>query len=311
MSKEMWAIKYRPKWSKDYITQNQEQKEIIDKWIAEKNIPHLLLSGHRGTGKTSLAYMLANELNIDKFDFLKINASDDNSVDVVRTRIKNFISGMAVASEYRIVFLDEFDYFTQNAQHMLRAMMEDYADNARFILTCNKPQKIIPEIHSRCFEMNFIAPNRKDMTIRLVEILAAEQVKVKSIDHIKEYISACFPDFRKLLMTVQNSVKNGELVPLEAVVSDTTEFMVKIFEFLETDNWVASREYLAKNIPDDKWEECYRFLYDYLKDITKFDDIHKWNEGIIVIADHLKWHTQVADPEINFASCLASLARIK
>lgn len=311
MSKEMWALKYRPKWSKDYIVQNQEHRDLIEKWITEKSIPHLLLAGHRGTGKTSLAYVLANELNIDKFDFMKINASDDNSVDTVRTRIKSFISGMAISSDFKIVLLDEFDYFSLNGQHILRTMMEEYADNVRFILTCNKPQKIIPEIHSRCQEMAFSAPNKQDMTIRLVEILAAENVKGVRLPLVHDYVEACYPDFRKLLITVQNSVKDGTLVPLENVVSDTTEFMVRVVEFIESNDWHAARDYLAKNIQDDQWDECYSFLHMYLKDIGKFSkDINKWCEGILVIAEHQRYHAAVADPEINFTACLIKLSRI-
>lgn len=310
MPKEMWDRKYRPKNVSGYITQNESQKELIEKWVSEKSIPHLLLAGHHGTGKTSLAYMLKNELDIDDFDFLDINASDDNSVDVVRTKIKSFISGMPVASEFKIVFLDEADRLSAGAQDSLKSMIEEYSHSVRFILTCNKPHKISNEIQSRILRLNFTGPDKISMTERFIEILAAEKIKIKSLELVQEYVDACYPDFRQLLVKAQESIKDGRLVALGDNVSDTTEFMIKIIGFLEADDWASSREYLSKNIPDDKWDECYRFLYEYLHDIGKFKDQKKWKAGIIVIGDHLYKHSFVADAEINFAACLARLSEI-
>lgn len=279
--------------------------------IEEKNIPHLLLHGHRGTGKTSLAYLIKAELEIDDIDFLKINASDENNVDVVRSKIKNFISSMAMSSEYKLVFLDEADYLSGNAQGILRSMMEEYVDNARFILTCNKPHKIIPELKSRCTEIQYSTLDRDAMTLRFAQILKKEKIKIDDLDIIDEYVSHCYPDFRKLLVVAQGSVKNGKLQPFkDNVTTDTTEHMVMIVDFLEKDNWEQARTYLSENISDDKWEECYQFLYTYLHEIGKFKNITKWKAGVVVIADHLYKNAFVADSEINFAACLIRLSEI-
>lgn len=311
MSKDIWYSKYLPKKISDYIFQDESQKELITKMIEEKNIPHLLLHGHRGTGKTSLAYLIKSELQIDDIDFLKINASDENNVDVVRSKIKNFISSMAMSSEYKLVFLDEADYLSGNAQGILRSMMEEYVDNARFILTCNKPHKIIPELKSRCTEIQYSTLDKDAMTLRFAHILKKEKIKVEDIDIIDEYVDRCYPDFRKLLVVAQGSIKNGSLQPFQDnVTTDTTEHMVTIIDFLEKDNWERARTYLSENISDDKWDECYQFLYTYLHEIGKFKDTKKWKAGVVVIADHLYKNSFVSDPEINFAACLVRLSEI-
>src|SRR5216683_3480986 len=133
-AKQVWAAKYRPKTIDDFIFQDESHKKIILKYIKEKSIPNLFLSGHRGIGKTSLAQVLKNELNIEDIDFLSINASDDNSVDVIRNKIKSFVTTYAV-SDFKIVLLDEADWLTPNAQAILRNLMEDElcTANARFI----------------------------------------------------------------------------------------------------------------------------------------------------------------------------------
>lgn len=311
MIRDMWDEKYRPKTINEYITQNDDLKEMLDKWLAIKIIPHLLLSGHHGTGKTSLAYMLKSELEIDDFDFLKLNGSSDNSIDVMRGRVLNFISGMAVSGDFKIVFIDEADRLSIPALDFLKNAIEDNASNARFILTTNKSYKIPNELKSRFTEIKFDGPNKIAMTERFIQILAAEKVKIKSLELVQEYVDAHYPDFRQLLLAAERNVRDGRLIPWNEMASDSTEFMVKIIEHLETDNWIAAREYLSKNVPDDKWEECYRFLYDYLGNIGKFEkDVKKWKVGIIVIGDHLYKHGFVADAEINFAACLARLSEI-
>jgi DNA polymerase III delta prime subunit len=310
----VWDIKYRPKKISDYIFKNEEQQKTIEEWVKQKNFPHLFLNGHRGTGKTSLANMLANECGVDPddFDYMKINAADDNSVDIIRTRVKNFISGMPVSGDFKIVVLDEFDFFNQNAQKVLCGFMEDpdYAQTVRFILTSNRMHRILPEILSRCHRIDFEAPDKIKMTERFIKILATEKIKIPNLETVQEYIDVYYPDFRSVLIKGYASSKTGTLVPIGNVVSDTTEFMVRIVSHIEEDNWIAARLFLAENVPDDKWDECYRFLYDYLQDIGKFKDKKKFMQGIVVIADHLYKHAIVADPEINFAACLARLSEI-
>ncbi len=147
--KELWVEKYRPKKVSEYVFRDLLHKQRIENWISEGGIPHLLFSGGAGTGKTTLALLLVNELKVAEYDFLQINASRDNGVDLMREKLTNFGQTMPFG-EYKVVLLDEADYLTPNGQAILRGIMEQYHEILRFILTCNYPNRIIPAIHSRC-----------------------------------------------------------------------------------------------------------------------------------------------------------------
>lgn len=306
-----WDKKYRPRILKDFIFQDESQKALINKFIEDGSFPHLLLSGNPGVGKTSLAYLLKELFEIDKMDFLYIPASDDNNVDTVRTTIKSFVSTYPT-SEFKIVLLDEADYLTPNAQGILRTVMLDYAEQARFILTCNYAHKIIPALKSRCTEIKFKAPDRDMVTVRAIRILAAEGVKIESeedFERLDTFIEACYPDFRKLLKTLQDHVRNGKLVPMGDVGGGSTELCLSILDMIEQDDWDGARKFACSNASDDQWEEIYTFLYTYLDQVGKFkDDMGKWKQGIIVLSDHLYRHSMVADHEINFAACAIKLS---
>lgn len=312
MAKLPWAISYRPKSVKDYLFQDASHRALVEKFIAEQNIPHLLLSGHRGTGKTSLAHVLKKELEIDDMDFLTINASDENSVDTIRTKIKNFISTYAT-SAFKVVFLDEADYMTQNAQAVLRNMMEEYAENARFILTCNKPHKIIPELKSRCQELKFKTLDKDDLLNRCAKILKKEGYKVESdedIDFLESLVKATYPDFRKLINTLQQHFIDGKLV-IGAAEEDTDEFKIELLDMMSSNKWGKIRTFMAENTPDDQWEDVYRFMYDYIGEMPTFaENPAKLDDAIVAIADALYKHALIADPEINFAACIIKLSRI-
>lgn len=308
MAKELWEIKYRPKSIDQYVFQNEKHRTVVTKFIEEQSIPHLLLNGHRGTGKTSLAMVLKNELKIDDSDFMVINASDENNVDTMRNKIKGFISTYAM-SQFKLVLLDEADYLSQPAQALLRNMMEEYADNARFILSCNKGNKIIPELKSRCFELGFKEMDKESMFERLVDILGDEGIKANK-KTLNAYIELSYPDLRKAIQLMQSNIADGTLQqPSEA--SAATEFNIEIVHLMEADKYASIREVLATGIGDDDWEQLYRFLYDFLQDIGKFKDERLWKSGIIILADHLYRHNTVADPEINAMAMFLRLGELK
>jgi replication factor C small subunit len=145
----LWVEKYRPNTLDGYVFRDTNQRQQIENWIREKTIPHLLFSGHAGIGKTTLAKILLNLLDTNDLDVLEINASRVNSVDDVRNKITNFVQ-MIPFGDFKVVLLDEADYLSHNAQAALRGLLEEYHTTARFILTCNYPNKIIPALHSRC-----------------------------------------------------------------------------------------------------------------------------------------------------------------
>lgn len=311
MAKKLWSIKYRPTTLDEYIFKNDDQKKLIEKWVSEKSIPHLLLKGHRGTGKTSLAYLLKDLLGIDDTDFLVLNASDENSVDTIRTKVKNFISTFALG-DFKIVFLDEADRLTPAAQDTLKSMMEEYSDNARFILTCNKPHKIIPELSdSRVQNIEYKVLDKDQMLERAAVILQMEKVKT-SIDNLEKYVDACYPDFRKVLETLDQNSFDGVLLPFEEHEEDITDYQLKIVEMVESNSYRNIREAMSAVVSDDEWEEVYRFMYDNLHELGKFKkNFELWSKGIVVIADHLFRHSQVSDPEINAASMFLRLGDLQ
>lgn len=303
---KIWVEKYRPKTVEDYIFQDQTQKRAILKFIGEGSIPHLLLSGVQGTGKTTLSKILVNSLGIEETDILLINASDENSVDVIRDKIKSFITTYALGG-YKIVQLEEADYITPSGQAVLRQMMEEYADLARFILTCNYEHKIIPAIKSRCQQFRFHTFDKDDIAERIAIILIEERVKF-SEDLLYKYIAAGYPDIRKIINLVQQNVMDDELQPPHEV--ETGDYKFKMLDLLETDEWLEIRKLLCANVPAEEWEAVYRFLYENLNKSAKFTSQNKWEEGIVTIAEHLYKHGIVADPEINAAAMLIRLSKI-
>ena len=213
---ELWTEKYRPDTVENYVFRDQAQKEQVQSWIKGKTIPHLLFSGAPGIGKTTLAKILINELNIDGYDVLEINASLENSVDVIRERISNFVATMPFG-ELKIVLLDEADYISPNGQAALRGVMEQYHTTARFILTCNYPNRVIPALHSRCQGFHIERIDQTEFTARVAKILVDEQIEI-DIDTLDTFVKATYPDLRKCINLVQMNSTSGKLMPPQAEV---------------------------------------------------------------------------------------------
>lgn len=309
MAKQLWSIKYRPTTLDDYIFRDDSHRALVERWVSERSIPHILLKGHRGTGKTSLALLLKILLEVEDSDYLSLNASDDNNIETIRTKVKNFVSTFAYGP-FKIVLLDEADGLTPAAQGTLKSMMEEYSDNARFILTCNKPAKIIPELHSRCQSLEYKALDKEQMLERAAQILKKEKVKT-SLENLEAYIDACYPDFRRVVETLNQNSQDGHLLPFDERDEDIADWQMKLVEMIEGDNFGGLREAMSAVTSDDEWDEVYRFLYDNLHELGKFKgDFDRWCQGIVIIGDHLFRHSQVADPEINAASMMIRLGGV-
>ena len=291
----------------EYIFHDKNQKLAVSKMIAERSIPHLLFSGVAGSGKTCLAQILINEIGVDEMDVLTLNASDENSVDVIRDKIKNFIITYSMGP-FKVIHLSEADYISPQGQGIMRHMMEEYADAARFILTCNYENKIIPAIKSRCQHFRFKAADKDDIAEYIVGILASERVKF-DLPLIDKYIAIGYPDIRKIVNLLQQNSSDGVLQqPLTS--GETSDYKFKLIELLESDDWQEIRKLICENVVAEEWEDVYRFLYENLDKAPKFSVQNKWEEGIVVVADHLYKHTLVADPEINAAAMFIRLTQL-
>lgn len=303
---KLWCEKYRPTNVNEYLFHDKNQKTSIERKIDEKNIPHLLFSGVQGSGKTSLAFVIINELEIDDTDVLTINASDENSVEVIRDKIKSFITTFAFG-DFKVVHLEEADYITPNGQGVLRRMMEEYSDVARFILTCNYENKIIPAIKSRCQHYRFKAGDRDQITEHTAKILINEGVKF-DLNTLDDYISAGYPDVRKIINLLQQYTVNSSLMPIKDAET-SGDYKFKLLEKLSNNDWNGARVVLNQ-IDGESWEEMYSFLYQNLHKCPKFNEQEKRDMAIIIIADYMNSHVVSSDPELNATAMFIKLSQI-
>jgi replication factor C small subunit len=303
--KELWVEKYRPKSLDGYVFRDEHQRKQAQSWIKEKSIPHLLFSGAAGIGKTTMAKILINELEIPDYDVLEINASRTNSVDAVRDKITNFVQ-MIPFGPFKVVLLDEADYLSPNAQAALRGVMEEYHSTARFILTCNYPNRIIPAIHSRCQGYHIERIDQTEFTARVATILVEENVDVE-LETLDLYVKATYPDLRKCINMVQQNVSEGKLHAPSKGDEGTADWKFEMVELFKAGKISEARQLLCGKLKAEEMEEVYRWLYDNL---SIFGSEEKQDTAVLIIKQGLVDHTLVADPEINLAAVLIKLARL-
>ena len=301
--KELWVEKYRPKILKEYVVRDDAQRQQIQSWINDKAIPHLLLSGAPGVGKTTLAKVLFNELEVSGYDILEINASRENSVDTVREKINNFVQIMPFG-DYKYVLLDEADYMSPNGQAALRGVMETYHTSARFILTCNYPNRVIPALHSRCQGFHIEKLDQTDFTTRVATVLVTEDVKVE-LDVLDSYVKATYPDLRKCINMVQMNSQEGILLKPSEMDKGEADWKLDMVELFKAGKITEARKLVCSSAKAEEMEDVYRWLYD---NIELFGD--KQDEAVIIIKQGLVDHTLVVDPEINLAATMIKLNRL-
>jgi replication factor C small subunit len=303
--KELWTEKYRPNTIDGYVFRDNAQREQVSTWIRDKSIPHLLFSGAAGIGKTTLAKLLFNELDLNPLDILEINASRTNSVDDVRDKIVSFVQ-MIPFGDFKVVLLDEADYLSPSAQAALRGVMEEYHHTARFVMTCNYPNRIIPAIHSRCQGFHIAKVDQTEFTARVATILITEGV-VPDLDTLDTYVKATYPDLRKCINTVQMNSVDGVLVKPNEGDSGTADWKLEMVELFKAGKIQEARKLLCGTVRAEEMEEVYRWLYD---NIDLFGTEEQQDQAVLIIKQGLVDHTLVVDPEINLAATLIRLARI-
>lgn len=304
--KELWVEKYRPKTIDGYVFSDDHQRKQISTWIKDRSIPHLLLSGVAGIGKTTLAKILITALGIEDYDVLEINASRTNSVDDVRDKITNFVS-MIPFGPFKVVLLDEADYLSPNAQAALRGVMEEYHATARFILTCNYPNRIIPAIHSRCQGFHVERTDITEFTARVATILVEEIIDF-DLDTLDCYVKVTYPDLRKCINLVQQNVDEGQLQMPRQNDQGASDWKFAMVELFTAGKITEARKLLCGKLRAEEMEEVYRWLYD---NISIFGDEESQDKAILIIKSGLVDHTLIADAEINLAATLVKLAKLK
>jgi DNA polymerase III delta prime subunit len=297
----LWVERYRPSTMETYIG-NEHLKSKVSIYLESGDLPHLLLYGRAGTGKTTLAKLLVKNIECD---YLYINASDENNVDTVRTKVKTFASTMGF-KDMKVIILDECDYITPNAQAALRNLMETFSKHCRFILTCNYVERIIDPIQSRCQSFQIIPPSKKEVAVHLSNILKNENVIFK-VDDIATIINGGYPDIRKVINTSQRQVVKNEL-KLDAQEIILSDYKLKLLKVIQTKSktrkeiFTEIRQILADAKVTD-FADFFRLLYD---EVDTYGTGHI-AECILIIARYESSDTHVVDKEINAMAMLIEI----
>ena len=295
----LWVEKYRPTSLENYIG-NDHLKSKVSVYLESGDIPHLLLFGRAGTGKTTLAKLLVN--NID-CDYLYINASDENSVDVVREKVKNFASTLGF-KDMKVIILDECDYITPNAQAALRNLMETFSKNCRFILTCNYVERIIDPIQSRCQSFQIIPPDRKQVAQHMSNILDNENVKYE-LDNIVTIVNSGYPDIRRVINGAQRQVVNNELVIDKSSIIQN-DYKNQVLEILKTQDKKNSFKNIRQLLADSKvtdFSDLFRLLFDTVDDRGRGHIA----ECILILSKYQQSDAVVVDKEINIMAMFTEI----
>jgi len=296
----LWTEAFRPDTLEGYIG-NEHIIEKVKIFIANGDVPHLLFYGSAGTGKTTLAKIIANSVDAD---LMYINASDENSVDAVRDKIKRYASTVGF-KRWKIIILDEADYLTPNAQAALRNLMETYSKTTRFILTCNYVEKIIDPIQSRCQTFAIMPPNKTDVAKRLVSVLQEKQVQY-DIRDIAAIINSSYPDIRRAINTAQSCVIENRLT-LDKASAIQANYMTEVLEMLKNaKDKKAAFTKIRQCIADSKVRDftpMYTFLYDNLDEFAHGHIA----PCILIIAESQFKDASVVDKEINIMAMFVNI----
>ena len=306
--KELWVEKYRPNKVDGYVFVDDAQRDQVQQWIRDGSIPHLMLSGSAGTGKTTLAKLLINELGVDEYDVMWANGSKEARKIEWVDKLIGFCQTMPFG-KFKVVLIDEADYMNKDSvQPALRNLMEDYSQTVRFILTCNYPHKIIAPIHSRCQGFHIVKTDHVEFTARVATVLLEENVGF-DMDVLDSYVKATYPDLRKCLNLVQLNSQGGELKQPSATDKSARDWRLDCVDLFKRGKIRDARAVLCQNSSPEEAEDVFRWMYDNL-DLWG-DTPERQDQAIVIIRNGLVNHNAVADVEINLSATLIELAQIQ
>ena len=296
----LFTEKYRPDTLEGYIG-NDDFKSSLQQWIDANDIPHLLLTGGAGTGKTTAAKLIINNIDCDS---LYINCSDENGIDTIRDKVKSFASAASFKPQ-KVVIMDEADFLTINAQAALRNIIETYSLNTRFVFTCNYIERIIDPIQSRTVVFELTPPSMQDVAFKCVEILDLEEITYTKADLVR-IVKQTYPDIRKTLNLLQSSLKNGELVESRTITNfkQTSDQVIELLKTKNIKNFTTIRQLVMdSNIRD--YNELYRVLFE------RADEFTDSAIATLIIADYQYKSIMAPDKEITFCACISKLLTTK
>jgi replication factor C small subunit len=296
----LFTEKYRPDTLEGYIG-NDDFKSSLQQWIDSNDIPHLLLTGGAGTGKTTAAKLIINNIDCDS---LYINCSDENGIDTIRDKVKSFASAASFKPQ-KVVIMDEADFLTINAQAALRNIIETYSLNTRFVFTCNYIERIIDPIQSRTVVFELTPPSMKDVAMKCIQILDSEKIAYSKPD-VAGIVKQTYPDIRKSLNLLQSSIKDGVLEPSRLITNfnQTSDQVIELLKGQNIKNFTTIRQLVMdSNVRD--YNELYRVLFERADEFT--------NSAIatLIIADYQYKSIMAPDKEITFCACISKLLTTK
>ena len=305
--KQLWVEQYRPKTVDGYVFVDDAQREQVQTWIRDGSIPHLMLSGSAGTGKTTLAKLLINELGVDEYDVMYANGSKEARKVEWVDKLISFCQTMPFG-KFKVVLIDEADYMNPNSvQPALRNLMEDYSGSVRFILTCNFPNKIIAPLHSRCQGFHITKTDHTEFTARVATVLVTEGVEF-DLDVLDTYVKATYPDLRKCLNLTQLNSQSGRLNPPSESDKSARDWKLECVDLFKRGKIREARTLLCQSSSPEEAEEVFRWMYDNL-DLWG-DTVERQDQAIIIIRNGLVNNNAVADVEINLSATLIELGQI-
>ena len=300
----LWVEKYRPKTVADCILPT-ELKKTFSEFVKDKHIPNLILSGSAGTGKTTIAKAMVEEIGST---WMLINGSEESGIDVLRTKIKNFASTVSLEGGRKYIILDEADYLNpQSTQPALRGFMEEFHKNCGFILTCNYKNRLIPPIHSRCSNIDFTIRNGERVKLaesffkRVQDILGQEKIKSEP-KAVAELINKFFPDWRRCLNELQRYSSSGQ-IDAGILVNLSSENIKELVGFMKAKEFTNVRKWIVNNLDNDP-SRIFRTIYNSLYDNLDHSTIP---HAVVIIADYQYKSAFVADQEINMLACMTEL----
>lgn len=302
--KYLWVERYRPQTIDDCILP-ESLKETFKEYIQSGDLPNFLFYGTAGVGKTTVARALCNEIGAD---YLFINGSDESGIDVLRTKIRSFASSVSLTDSKKVVILDEADYLNPNStQPALRSFIEEFADNCRFIMTCNFKNRIIEPLHSRCAVVDFKIPSADKADIaarffkRVINILNNENIEYdKKV--VAELVQKHFPDYRRVLNELQRYSVSGK-IDSGILVNLSSESYKQLFKLLKDKNFTEVRKWVATNSDGDT-VRIFRELYDHSATLIEPASIPQL---VLILADYQYKASFVADHELNLMACLTEV----
>jgi DNA polymerase III delta prime subunit len=305
--KQLWVEKYRPNTIDGYVFVDDSQREQVQQWIKDGTIPHLMLSGSAGTGKTTLAKLLINELGVDEYDVMYANGSKEARKMEWVDKLIGFCQTMPFG-KFKIVLIDEADYMNPvSVQPALRNLMEDYSQTVRFILTCNYPGKILPPIHSRCQGFHITKTDQTEFTARAATVLVTEGVEF-DLDTLDSYVKATYPDLRKCLNLLQANSATGILKAPKEADKSVRDWKLECVDLFKRKQLKQARTILCQSADAGETEEIFRWMYDNL-DLWGTSE-EKQDQAIVYIRNGIANIPLVADQEINLSATLVELCSL-